>query len=375
MDDHFAGLSLASAVWDEFAGRHPGHRFLELDPLYSLSEPLIDAVREQVPDFFTGDDEGFERDLARTAGFGFFYRRPFGRTARTIDGGTQEEMDRRAEESSRQIREMLEFEWRARGADGQDIEDRTGWEERFRTRVADLQNAYRGWLVSNPGYRLEVSRLRQRWAEAARAAGGFPRLPLFLMHDPTTELQLPRGFREECEAFYIRWGLQTLVTWDWPDAMDPDMGVGLRRNLNELDEGGLTLFVPWYMARGSLNLADVVRHSRIGAAPRHLSEWVHRGGAGAGGELGETRYATALTLYRFRELVLDSRYAENCQGRTAALDRAFAKLLGRDEDTVKKVRTFVARSLRSAVSEPVSEYMVTPAGPTARRRNADEDPA
>jgi len=65
-------------VWREFAQRHAGHPFLQLDPLYALAEPVIDALSEGVPGLFTGDQEWFERDLARTTRQGFFLRRVIG---------------------------------------------------------------------------------------------------------------------------------------------------------------------------------------------------------------------------------------------------------------------------------------------------------
>ena len=59
------------AEWEAFRSRHAGHRFLDYDPLYALSESLIESIKRHVPDFFRSDEERFERDLARTASFGF----------------------------------------------------------------------------------------------------------------------------------------------------------------------------------------------------------------------------------------------------------------------------------------------------------------
>ena len=68
----------ADAVWEAFARRYAGNPMLEQDPLYALSEPVLDALVEEAPDFFAGDQEWFERDLARTAVHGFFLRRVVG---------------------------------------------------------------------------------------------------------------------------------------------------------------------------------------------------------------------------------------------------------------------------------------------------------
>jgi hypothetical protein len=64
-------------LWREFAGRHPGNPFLELDPLYSLPAALLDIIAGKAegsvtertgvaPGFLTEEEVAFERDLART---------------------------------------------------------------------------------------------------------------------------------------------------------------------------------------------------------------------------------------------------------------------------------------------------------------------
>jgi hypothetical protein len=72
---------LPFAEREEFVDRHAGHPFLQHDPLYALSEPIIEAIKAEAPTFFTEDEEYFERDLAKTASFGFFHRRALGLTA------------------------------------------------------------------------------------------------------------------------------------------------------------------------------------------------------------------------------------------------------------------------------------------------------
>src|SRR5262245_24431605 len=67
-------------AWRAFSRRHRGNSFLEYESLYALSEPLIDAILAEVPGFFAGQEE-FERDLARTASFGFFHQRAMGRSS------------------------------------------------------------------------------------------------------------------------------------------------------------------------------------------------------------------------------------------------------------------------------------------------------
>src|SRR6185437_10480591 len=77
-------------VWEAFARRHAGNPFLELDTLYALTEPIIDAIEAHVRNFFTAEQQEFERDLARTARFGFFYQRPLGRAAAPVPEDTDQ---------------------------------------------------------------------------------------------------------------------------------------------------------------------------------------------------------------------------------------------------------------------------------------------
>src|SRR4051794_28351813 len=68
-------------TWAAFSSRHPGHPFLAEDPLYALTEEVINAISTSstLPGFFSPDEEDFERDLYLTTGHGFFHRRPIGR--------------------------------------------------------------------------------------------------------------------------------------------------------------------------------------------------------------------------------------------------------------------------------------------------------
>ena len=51
-------------------------------------EPLIDTIKQEAPDFFTAAEEDFERDLARTASFGFCYRSAWGLTVAEQEPGS-----------------------------------------------------------------------------------------------------------------------------------------------------------------------------------------------------------------------------------------------------------------------------------------------
>ena len=332
--------------WDAFSRRHTGCSFLECDPLYALSEELIDSIKQHVPGFFNNEQERFERDLAGTASFGFFLRQPLG-----TNPGLQRELDERQQRTSREIHCLLAEELRRAGVDQQDIGEYFERGTDQRERVVSRQAAYVGWLILNQDYHREVRAFRERWQGTTHIASRFPRLPIWLMPDHTEEDDLPPGFRDECYRFFVRWGLDTLLTWDWPVPMEPDLNVGLRRNTGLLSSGGMVLFVPWYLVRGGkLHFEEVVHQSRLGAVPDHLRDWVNKQGERKGDAFGDTRYATVQWLYRYYVLVLTRRYADACEGNRQRLDRAFASIIKRDEDTTKKLRCELQKALTDAVS-------------------------
>ena len=81
--------------------------------------------------------------------------------------------------------------------------------------------------------------------------------------------------RRECLAFYKRWCLDRMLTWDLPAPLD----VGLHYAAGEgplltMDEG-VTLLLPWYTLRGGqFDLQEVIRRIRFEATPLHLKPWV-----------------------------------------------------------------------------------------------------
>jgi hypothetical protein len=346
MTDVASSGSSGHPDWDAFSRRHAGNLFLKHDPLYALTEPLIESIKQYIPDFFSADEEQFERDLSRTASFGFFLHRPLGSTAEPREHGNGQTLNERQQNSALRINQMLAEELRRTGANREEMS--TYFEQRAdqRETIVARQDAYAGWLVLNREYRDDVCHFREAWEPAVRAIGRFPRLPMRYGTDPTDEVELPSEFRDACYDFFCLWGLETLATWDWPVPMEPDLDTHLRGDLNLPSASGMLLFIPWYLLRGNrLDLRKVVQQSRLASAPDHLLDWVNRRADRRGGDLGDVRYATIRWLYCFDELVLARRYSAACEGNRQRLDLAFADVIDRDEDTVKKLRREIRREL------------------------------
>jgi hypothetical protein len=343
-------------VWEDFARRHAGNGFLEYDALYALTEPIIDAIKDGAPRFFSPEQELFERDLARTASFGFFYRHPLGRVVEPLpEEPGQPSLDERERHSAQQINRMLGEEMARAGATPYEIEEFFEGSAERDGRVYNRQDAYAGWLVTNPEFHREARTLREQWEGTVRAIRRFPILPTWIIPDVTADMDLPAGFREDFETFYCRWNLETMGSWEWPEPMAPDFVGGQRNGIKRLSAAGMTLFIPWYMLRGDrIDLQDVARLARIGAVPEHLSGWVNKRSPEGGDDLGELRYKNLLWLYRFHELVLIRRYSTDCKGNIERLDRALAKVLKRDQDSVKKLRLQLRRAIEAVAEDQSS---------------------
>lgn len=328
-----------SPEWEAFSRRRAGCRFLSLDPLYALTVPILDAIKAEVPQFFTRTEERFERDLIRTASFGFFLRRPLGyRTGASVD--------RRLERTSRNLQEIRSIEMTKLGVSDHETREQEQRLEKMRDDVETRQCAYVGWLLTNGQYREELGLLRDRWEGAVRDAGRFPTLPTWGSPDPTADIRLPDGCRDEFYGFLCCWCLDTFLTWDWPVPMEPDLAGGMRERVPLLSSAGVQIFLPWFMLRGGkLDLREYAQYARFGTAPDNLWGWVNQRTGRKGEDLGDVRHAVLRWLYRYYELALRRRYPASCRGNVQRLDRALASVIQRDEDTIKKLRQRLRRAL------------------------------
>jgi len=338
--------------WEALTRAHPASRFLCSDPLYALSAPLIDAIRDAIPTFFTPEDERFKRDLARSASLCFFCHRPLGDTSGTEAGQRAEE---RWERSQREIHEMLEEELRLGNIPPGEIRDHFETEQTQLDTTNEHLEAYLGWLVLNPMFRLDVRDLRTRWESAIREVGRFPRFSLMLLPDPTAESGLPAECRDEFYEFYAAWCLDSMQTWEVPIAMFPDLNLDFGRDPRFQRRSGVSLFIPWSMIQGeSVNFRELMARSRTISVPDHLREWAPPAGQN-GPDLGRLRHRNLFWLYRYWHLALKAHFPEAIRGRQQPLDRAFGSVLERGEDTIKKLRLELDTSLKRDPASPFEE--------------------
>jgi hypothetical protein len=332
--------------WEAFARRHGDLPFLACETLYALSCPIIEAVQAELPGFFTAAQERFEKDLARTASFGFFRGRVLGFSA-AQEATLGESLQERQARTARAIDALLREEYRRSGVADLAIAASRAAAVQRREAIGSRKQAFTGWLIAQPAFHREVGQLRAAWGPLVAELGRFPVYPRWPAHDLGLDTEVPEAFRAEVLASYRRWGLDQLLTWEWPVPMEPDLVGGLVGWDERLGEAGVVLFVPWYLLKGQkLNVQEIVRHSRQTEVPPQLRGWVQKSGRGQE-ELGEVRYQRLAWLYRYLVLALRRRYPEACRRRAQRLDWALSRVLGVDDESVRKARQQLQRAAAS----------------------------
>jgi hypothetical protein len=208
--------------------------------------------------------------------------------------------------------------------------------------VCCRQRAYAVWLVTNPAFRRERDALREDMAAHVRTRGCFPRLgccPPFDDPWPLPPEELP------FLLFFRRWSLASLVTWDLPEPMRPDLLGRPALDRVTASGAGVSLFVPWYLLRdGALDLPQLARDLNALHGTTHLDGWF-RPAPGEADPLGYSRLGHQYFLYRYGRLALGTRYPERLRGNIGRLDDAFGDYLGVSTESVRKVRQDLDRNL------------------------------
>jgi hypothetical protein len=396
----------ADPIWITFRKRHAGNPFLEFDPLYALREDVIEHIKHCIPNFFSDVQESFERDLARTAMHGFFLGRPIGgfgesstapQRAIPRDFPTQSHRHSTAylaklwEKPGMTLGEVLnrlklspEFadevlprlapplrpDWYSdpakrvtmrnlqdfiaeltqAGAQSRSDRDEAWKEEDSERRVMRLrQEAYAGWLVSNPSYQRELHALRLAGqGMISKGTGLGVRAAFAVTLDKRSSRVKTSRFDNKMAAFCERWNLERLLTWDLPIPRNPEVALESKTQLPRTSEEGITLFVPWYALRGGrFNLQNVAKRMASISAPNHLQEWLSINPHSKASDAGEVTYQRMFWLYRCYFLVLQQRYPSACQQSVEKLDEALASVMGRSGDLIKRIRQTLAKRLRA----------------------------
>lgn len=346
--------------WVEMQRRHPDHPWLGEDPIYALSEDLIAAIEREIPDFFSEQEAAFERDLSRLGGAGFFWgcslggedpnltfeqwliRWPHGkpRTQPKVYSATESDAD----PDMAIFDKVNDYIFDCRTAIGYAAADIKAVQKREREELKlqrQRAEAYSGWLVTNESYRAHVAGLRNRLEKYIKTSRSIPgRWELAESPVPLTTWQ--KAFL----AFYRRWCLESLATWDIPIPLRSELHAASDPRHSYGAGDGLVFFLPWFMARGDqLDLQKVIQRVRFESAPEHLRPWLKAEPKQRKHGTGEIAYERLYALYRCYHLVLMRRYSKACKRRMSHLDRVIAAIMRCTDEWVKRLRQQLFREI------------------------------
>jgi len=352
LKEQFAQRPQESRAWRRFERLHRGHPALKEDTVYALPEGLIDAIKKEIPGFFTPEEEAFERNLAKLSGGGFFLRQPFSHPvmpAPTDIRRTKKEieMDAHHKHAHHEIEEMLLEELKHSGIADSDLQSANESAAALRMAVKDRAIGYTGWLVTNVDFQKDLDGLLKRWLKTIELIGYFPRVPRSLFGEPLPSVPPSlREFYSDFMAFYNKWGLERMETSDLPVPMYPQL---TRPNLYALEtvrEAGILAFIPFYLLRDNVaQLQDLAKSLASIHAPAPLRRWLKKDNK----EWGYARYGPILKLYLFLHLGIEQRYADRVKRRTGKLNDALGTFILKNRvsggDSIKKARDQIRKLL------------------------------
>jgi len=207
--------------WQSLTELYPDHAALQQQSVYAIPKGLIDRIQAESK-LFSKEEIRFELDLAGMPCDGFFMGQPFSYPLFTPpDQRPDNEATRPTVERLRQshIQDMK------RGFRTHTQIKKYFTEARAIAKdVWQRQLGYAGWLVTHPVFRFDRDRFREAWGERIERERAFPRLPLsYFGERPRSVPEKDLPFFVDYHGFYLRWGLETLTTWDLPVPIPPEL--------------------------------------------------------------------------------------------------------------------------------------------------------
>lgn len=343
-------------AWNNLVANHGERPGTDQDAVYCLPEGLIRAIETNVPNLWAAEDVAFEVDLARLGGTGFFHRRQVGAAfvpgaaPAPITGARALKLTERNQKSAHLINKLIAKDMRGKGYTELEIQARFNLRTPLELTLLERKQAYVGWLVASKGFRREIGTLRDRWSHWIERDGYFPEFPIATFGRGPSVPKRIRPLYGDFMILYQRWGLETLLTWDIPVPLDPQLGINLYESIMS-PAAGMVLFVPWYLMRDKdIRLSDVAAGKRTSAVDGDLEQWI----SGVPKNWGRKRYRQMLALFVYQELALRRRYGTRLKRVQGRLDSAFARFFGEAQigkggeltsDTVKRTQTQLRRRL------------------------------
>lgn len=349
----------AHPQWAQFQREFRGDPRLELPELYSMPKRLIDVLAHYVPAVITAEDVRFETRLRDVAATGFCHREPMFSTL-------LDEIHLNREFSADAIRDSassLRMPWDDQFRDlmatdhfGPMLnERRESFMSREREAIRQRLLGYAGWLVTHPAYQEDLLRFRVQHAPFLQRPQEMPKRdrlnagPLPPENPPDNQ----SDFRFQSLVLLDRWALAGWTTLRLPEPRTPGLFVGDRVPANGISPVGVSMFLPWpLLSDHHFQFEDLIQFYRSRVDLSHLQEWL----TGVPNWSYE-RFGKLFEMYLYRQLALETRYAQRLDRQAERLDRAFAAywepaessphLIDRKIDSVRLIRRKLTRRLRA----------------------------
>jgi hypothetical protein len=247
--------------------KYGGHPALQNDCAYAFPSDLIQAILQELPEFLSLKDEGFECALAKSCGSGFFLKQSLFLISNAKIRQQQREMHS-------PIRRILAEELWARGRSDLQIQEYIEKQHEIDQKLQLRQRSFAGWLVTNPQFRRECRGFCKFFETRFREDGRFRPMPFSFVGVPPIVSEENREYYDACMSFYKRWNLDTIVSWDLPVPMRADVVTPSLYHLDSLRDAGITVFLPWFQFRDrDITLRDLADWRQLGQRPDHLEDW------------------------------------------------------------------------------------------------------
>ena len=219
-------------------------------------------------------------------------------------------------------------------------------------RLSSVNRGYSGWLLTNHTFLTEQSTLFRTWKSAVDEYGLAKLSPMFqdIEHVTGTEGGIKddlRDARAAFENFYVRWRLQGMAAPYLPVPLPPQMPVPvLPHLLGHMRKGGQTFYLPdTFPIPTRDEFRDIVEDAlRGGNTPEHLDSWTRIVRAKNAAKNKILRFARLFQLQHYWR-ALYQRHGENLQGRTGAVQQAFAAFLNTSLETIRKDLAYISGQL------------------------------
>lgn len=221
--------------------------------------------------------------------------------------------------------------------------------------IFQRQQAYVAWLLTSQLFLRERDSIRRKWGKSVDQLG---RLPVSLTRPQSGSIEIVAKMNRsklfnmitDFTAFYQRWHLLGLATWDLPIPLGANLGAPSTVNtfLGLQDAPAIQLSKPLRL-QARFPYDQVLRHR----SEAHLEKWQSLTRQQDPAGIKYARLARCCQLHFLRNIVLKGAYPDlfvRCESR---LDEILARYFRIGDETIRKLRLWISQQLRT--HEPKAE--------------------